>query len=120
METRSERFSYLGMEFDINKAIELVTGREADDTLNPETWEQFLSTVDGSTYKLGIGIDVEHSRTVDLKKPIILAIVTFPSGTKSPFVLDGWHRIARACREGIKELPLHVLSASELQAVQLY
>jgi hypothetical protein len=107
------------MVFDIDKAIELVKGREADDTTDPRVWKQFLSTVDGSTYGLGIGINVEHSKTVDLEKPLILAIVTFPSGTKSPFVLDGWHRIAKACREGVEELPLHLLSASELKAVKV-
>lgn len=114
-----ETFSYLGMHFDIDKALDLVSGRGADDTTKPKTWEQFLSTVDGETYKLGIGIDIEHSRTVDIEKPIIIAIVTFPSGTKSPFILDGWHRIARACREEVTKLPVHVLSDSELQAVQL-
>ncbi len=116
-----ETFNFLGLAFDVTRAKELVRDRPGPSTtINPHDWRQFLSrhTEDGKLYP-GITVNDEHARIVDLSEPVIVAIVAFPSGTVSPFIIDGWHRVARAWREGVDELPAHVLNESETKQVQL-
>jgi hypothetical protein len=60
---------------------------------------------------------IEISRTyaarVSLDEPLI-AIHT-PGGV---FPIDGWHRIARALTEGIRQLPARILSEAEAASIR--
>jgi len=57
-----------------------------------------------------IQIDTEHalSDSIDLSKPCILTPL---NGTH--FMIDGWHRVYRAVRDGLEELRCVVLTEEE-------
>ena len=58
------------------------------------------------------GINLEYARTCDLSKPILAV----PQG-ETITIIDGWHRLARAVLEEVPELPMHLLTQEEADAV---
>ncbi|RKS68296.1 ParB-like nuclease family protein [Actinomadura pelletieri DSM 43383] len=63
-----------------------------------------------------IRIDADYAATVDLSRPL-LAVPLPGSGT--PLVIDGWHRIHKAQRTGVTELPVILLNADDERACRL-
>jgi hypothetical protein len=64
------------------------------------------------------GFDREYAMTTDLAKPVIVATVAFSGQTPAPLLIDGTHRLYRAWRDGIAQLPAYVLTADETRQVQ--
>lgn len=60
-------------------------------------------------------LDEEHAMTADLSKPLLAAPVPDEGAL---MVIDGWHRILRAHREGVEQLPLITLTEEESTAVR--
>lgn len=55
-----------------------------------------------------IEVDQRYARTTKLDEPITAAQTNY-----GVFVIDGWHRIAKAAIEGIEQLPARILSQAE-------
>ncbi|MBB5154983.1 hypothetical protein [Saccharopolyspora phatthalungensis] len=69
-----------------------------------------------------IEVDPEYAMTTDLNKPIIAAPLApehDDSGNRSVMVIDGWHRVYRARREGREVLPIFLLSPDAEQACRI-
>ncbi|NEB75992.1 hypothetical protein G3I40_12280 [Streptomyces sp. SID14478] len=64
-----------------------------------------------------IRIDPGHAATADLRRPLLLVTVAELDHTQ--FLVDGWHRLFRAVREGHEHLPCHVLNAHQELQVRL-
>lgn len=64
-----------------------------------------------------IHVDQEHALTVDLEEPLL---AVYLKEVDSPLVIDGWHRVARAAKEGVTELPCWLLTADQERRVRLY
>ena len=57
------------------------------------------------------------SEIADLNDPIIL-ISTQHEDEISNFPIDGWHRIGKALKEGIEELPAYLLTLEETNKIR--
>jgi len=64
-----------------------------------------------------IRVDREHAKTVDLEEPLL---AVYLKELDSPFVIDGWHRLARAGAEGVTTLPCRLLTADQERQVRLH
>lgn len=64
-----------------------------------------------------VHVDQEHAATADLEVPLLAVWVKGMDGML--LVIDGWHRLARAVKEGRAELPCRVLSEEDEFAVRL-
>lgn len=82
-------------------------------------WEQLLQKSVGNKLRIGISIDWDRvkkePKSIDLQIPLILGDRGKPETTV--FVLDGWHRIARAAEEKIDFLPAVLLTAEETASI---
>jgi hypothetical protein len=58
-----------------------------------------------------IRVDPTHVDEVDLSVPILIA----PVPELGNLVIDGWHRVQRALRDGITVLPARMLSEADEQ-----
>lgn len=70
---------------------------------------------------LGIGLefDREYAMTTDLTNPLIVATLHLPGSGNSSLLIDGTHRLYRAYREEVTELPAYVLTVDESLAIRL-
>ncbi|MER7006297.1 hypothetical protein ABT297_25085 [Dactylosporangium sp. NPDC000555] len=64
------------------------------------------------------GFDRVYAMTTDLAKPVIVAHVAINGQTPAPLLIDGTHRLYRAWREGVAQLPAYLLTADETRQVQ--
>jgi hypothetical protein len=113
----TEQFHFLGRTYDISKALQIVEGREPSGTMDPAPWEQFISLTGSQKITMGITVDSQHMHTVDLSIPVIIAKITLPSGATSHFLLDGWHRVAKALACEVSGVPYYLLSTEELSEI---
>jgi len=104
MSTRGERFVFLAFEWNVDKAKELVAGKEPD--------QASLDGIDGMLSMIRINKEHAMSDEVDLSRPLIAVPITV-DGETSNVVIDGWHRIYKARQQGLATLPSYVLSAEE-------
>ncbi|WP_433426237.1 hypothetical protein ACQP1V_43070 (plasmid) [Microtetraspora malaysiensis] len=91
--------------WNINLAEDIVQGREPDHIRVDEAGPLFF-----------VRIDEAYAATVDLTKPLILA----PFADCGNLVIDGWHRIWKARRDGVETLPAHLLTPEEEYRVRIY
>lgn len=70
---------------------------------------------------LGVGpdFDREYAMTTDLTQPLIVATMRLSDGAETPLLIDGTHRLYRAYREAVPELPAYVLDVSESLTIRL-
>ena len=64
------------------------------------------------------GLDRAYAMTTDLAKPVIVAQLAINGQPPAPLLIDGTHRLYRAWREGIAQLPAYLLTADETHQVQ--
>ncbi|WP_031520633.1 hypothetical protein [Streptomyces sp. NRRL F-5123] len=79
-----------------------------------------VGTVDVRPFFASLGfvrIDADHVPHVDLTKPLILVRIAELGG--AALLIDGWHRVARARRDGVSELPCVVLDTTQERTVRL-
>ena len=114
-----ETFNILGMVFDVDLGKHLAENLPLD-KITVDAWTSWLSTKTDTGFTLGVHTNEAYLDNVDLDKPILLALVEFPSGAISPMIIDGWHRLARAERDDVDSLPARMLSSKDSQRVRLY
>ncbi|MFF4778991.1 hypothetical protein ACFY05_39825 [Microtetraspora fusca] len=102
-----EAFHFLAWSWNVTTANTYAEGRPTTGRLDPRKWSGYLGA---------IRIDEAHVGEVDLSVPLIAV----PIPNAGPFVIDGWHRIARALREGVTDLRVVVLTAEEEYACRIY
>lgn len=67
-----------------------------------------------------IRIDTAYAMAgTDLTKPLIVVRLRHPDTGEDmgPWVIDGWHRLYRAAKEGLKDLPVKLLEGPDAAAV---
>jgi hypothetical protein len=110
--TRKEVYRRINMadqivtSYDINKAMEILSGRA------PDTQVPVEPLVDAITW--GRSIDEEHAKTVDSSKPVILASFADRKGKE---LIDGWHRAWKAHTEGKTHIPAVTLTPEETESI---
>lgn len=116
-----EVFESMWGAFDVTVATKLAEEHGEQGTIGVESFSKLLrkTSADGLSFTVGIGINDEHVPTVDLTKPVILVQLMTRDGAVTPMVIDGWHRIAKAQRQGVAELPCLVLSEEDSELVKL-
>lgn len=66
-----------------------------------------------------VDVDTEYAMTTDLTKPLIVAPLRYKGEDLGSIVIDGWHRIYRARREGRTALPVYRLTEDTAEAVSI-
>ena len=87
--------------------------------IDVESWARTYG-MDGSPdspVRLGPLFDHEHSRTADLRRPLILATFVAARGDEAHVIADGSHRLFRAFTDGRDSLPGWILTAAETEAI---
>jgi len=99
---QDERFDFFNMSFDVKLAKQAIHKRPRD--VQPFAIDSSVPMCER------IGVSPTASlEGVDLAVPVIIA--TLPKGSLLP--IDGWHRIAKAGRDGLTDLPCVVLTKQE-------
>ena len=62
-----------------------------------------------------IRVNDAHLDDVDLSRPILVA----PVPELGNLVVDGWHRVHRALRDGLTHLPARVLSEADEKHIRI-
>jgi hypothetical protein len=105
---------------DIEAAFQLLRSKPRSTVrIDVESWARTYG-MDGtpdSPVRLGPLFDHEHSRTADLRRPLILATFVVAEGDEAQVIADGSHRLFRAFTEGRDSLPGWILTAAETEAI---
>jgi hypothetical protein len=119
-------FRFGGWIFDIDQAQALLADkpRELQPLLVMPWVRQYGLDLLGEPNRvpiLGIGpdFDREYAMTTDLTSPLIVATLHLPGSGNSSLLIDGTHRLYRAYREHVTELPAYVLDVNESLAIRL-
>lgn len=103
-----EVFQFLSWRWDITKAQQIAADLPVQ-RVDPELWFGWLGA---------IALNEDHVPTVDLGRPIIAVRLRELDG--AAMIIDGWHRIARAQRDGVTELPIVVLDEDQENQVRIF
>jgi nitrogen fixation protein len=106
--TDREVFQFLAYRWDVTAAQQIAAELPVH-RFNPQPWFGWLGA---------IGLDEDHVPTVDLERPLIMVRLREAGG--AAMLIDGWHRLARAQREGITELPVVVLDEDQEYQVRIF
>jgi len=134
---RNEVFRFWDRVWDIEKARKLISKRKpfvsteeikhlwdmiGDDENDRSLWKPVEGGGKKFTGRIGmVYVNWKYARTMPksrLKKPLIIAQIKDPAGKIRSFVIDGWHRIARAKLEGIERLPVSWLNPEETASIE--
>ena len=103
-----EMFQFLTYRWDITEAGKIAAGLPVH-RFNPQPWFGWLGLIQ---------IDPEHMASADLERPIL--VVKIRELGSSPLVIDGWHRLAKAQRDGVADLPVIVLDEDQEYDVRIW
>lgn len=119
-------FQFGGWVFDIDRAQALLADKPREPRplpVMPWVRQYGLDLLDhpDTAPILGIGpdFDREYAMTTDLTKPLIVATLRTSDHGRSPLLIDGTHRLYRALREDIAELPAYVLDEAETRTIRI-
>jgi hypothetical protein len=119
-------FRFGGWIFDVDRAQALLSKKPREPrplTVMPWVRQYGLDLLDEPNRVpiLGIGpdFDREYAMTTDLTSPLIVATLHLPGSGNSSLLIDGTHRLYRAYREHVAELPAYVLDVNESLAIRL-
>lgn len=119
-------FQFGGWIFDIDRAQALLAERPRKSQLLPVMpWvrQYGLDLLEhpetAPILGVGPGFDRDYAMTTDLTEPLIVATLRTSDHGRSPLLIDGTHRLYRAFREGLAELPAYVLSEAETQDIRI-
>ena len=122
----AQRFRFGGWIFDIDRAEVLLSQSPREPkplAVMPWVRQYGLDLLDEPNRVpiLGIGpeFDREYAMTTDLTNPLIVATLHLPGSGNSSLLIDGTHRLYRAYREDVAELPAYVLDVNESLAIRL-
>ena len=136
----TEVFRLLAASWDVAKAKKITAGRTPNITVpvkpTAENWlgvapveveeaerKQREEAKPGEVYHIRagfVGVNREHAMSdkVDLSVPL-LAVMVGKGKSRGMFIIDGWHRVYKAYRQGVESLPAIVLLAAEERACRL-
>lgn len=103
-----EWFHFLSYSWNVTAAQQIAADLPVH-RFDPRSWFGWLGA---------IALDEEHIATADLERPIIVVRIAEANG--APLIIDGWHRIARARRDDITELPVVVLDEDQERQVRIF
>ncbi|MBB5871947.1 hypothetical protein F4553_005326 [Allocatelliglobosispora scoriae] len=125
---REQWFHYYRWVFAVHTAMELIDAAPRPTRLlNVPTWaETFgLTRLDNpqpnTIALLGPAPDAfdrDYAMATDLTKPVIVAHLLINGVEPALLLIDGTHRLYRAWREGVPQLPAYVLTVAESRQVQ--
>ena len=95
--------------FNVDKAKRIVEGRKTTTWIRPSQVATIMKNIE---------IDADHAMTRDLSIPII-AITLILGEQKDVFVIDGWHRLAKALIKGDLPVFMHILDEEETKRVTM-
>ncbi|TDD97198.1 hypothetical protein [Actinomadura rubrisoli] len=117
----TQYFYFMLLAFDVDRAIEMVEGREPSgwcDVLTTATAYGLVDPEPGPVTSINILAPVElnreHAMSTDLSKPLIVASLGDKGGS---LIIDGYHRLYKAYKTEVKELPFHKLSIEETEQI---
>lgn len=102
-----EYFHFLTYRWDITRARAVAVDLPVE-RFDPQLYFAWLSAV---------RIDEGHLVQADLSEPLIFAQV---AELGDVMLIDGWHRLARARRDGVTDLPCVVLDAEQERQVRVF
>lgn len=100
-------FSFLTYTWDVTAAAALAT----DLPVQPFTVRSAFQVLPF------VRVDEEHAKGVDLSLPLLTVHL---KEVDSAFVIDGWHRLHRAAKEGVESLPCKLLTDAQERQVRLH
>ncbi|MCP2325192.1 hypothetical protein HDA40_003699 [Hamadaea flava] len=125
---RQQWFHYHVWVFAVHTAMDLIDAwPRPTRPLDVPTWAQAfgLTRIDNpSPHTISLqGPDPEHfdrayAMSTDLTKPVIVTHLLIDGAEPSPLLIDGTHRLYRAWREGVPQLPAYLLTVAESRLVQ--
>jgi hypothetical protein len=123
-----EYFTFMGVDINVTKAKEIIESnkeiykcndidvekyvKQICHTTDPKTGKTYYDEPEPKNHKgpmtmnLGIGINYEHAKKVKLEGYVIGIQLSEQNGG---LIIDGWHRIFRAWKDGVKTLPCYYL-----------
>lgn len=104
----AEYFQFLAFRWDVTKAQQVARTVPVR-RLDPQPWYRLLSA---------IRLDEDHIPHADLERPLILVRIREAGGTA--LIIDGWHRLARARRDGATDLPAVLLDEDQEFEVRIF
>lgn len=107
-----ESFRFLNRAWDITAARNLIkNGTGQQRTIRVADWARLLEL---------IAVDPARAEAVDLDQPVIIVPMPDTGGPMvGPMVIDGWHRIYRAHRDGRERLNAVMLPADTEPSIRL-
>jgi hypothetical protein len=130
-ERRHQTFEYAGIEFDIDKAMDIIEAEPREPmAIDPKKWApkwlaihhdeqgneiwdtEVMKKLKKLSFHWGVGFNLDHLKDLNMEEPGILAMVG-----DIPILIDGNHRLARNYHEGKKEMPVYVLTSKETEKV---
>lgn len=105
---RQETYRSLPFAYNVTKALEIVGDRAPTRKMDVSGMRNAID--------LGRSVDIEHAKTVDVNKPLLLAHHDKSLGGR-PLLIDGWHRAYRASEEGIPHLDAVEMTPEETAQV---
>ena len=103
-----EWFQFLAYRWDVTAAQQIAAELPVY-RFDPQPWFSWLGA---------IRLNENLVPTVDLERPLIMVCLREADG--AVILIDGWHRLARAQREGAKELPVVVLDEDQEYEVRIF
>ena len=118
------RYGFGVFAFDVRKAKELICASPREirmvDTSRERVERLIGRPPEPDSFDIGtVYVDWEKAKTADISTPLIVAMarVDPESQKRSPVVIDGHHRLARAWLDKIPELPYVLLTDEESDEV---
>ncbi|MDI5969874.1 hypothetical protein POF50_011095 [Streptomyces sp. SL13] len=108
MNDNNEYFQFLSYRWNVTRAQEIARDLPIGQ-LGVGDWLKHLAI---------IALDDGHLDSADLRRPLILVWIADVGGLV--LLIDGWHRLARAVRDGIAELPFQLLDEDQEYAVRIF
>lgn len=138
---QNERFTFVSREFDVSAAWALIAKDRKTETVNVlKLYEDFLKDNDFdffadsnyterdekgarrmiqtmSFFAISVNKDKALSDVVDFTVPVLVSPIIVDDDVKSYMVIDGWHRIYKAHKHGLTEMPAFVLTVKETLSI---
>jgi len=109
-----EVFSFIFRSWDVNEAWKIIQAKKRKNKIMVpiEEIKQYFGYVK---------VNKAYADKIDLSKiqPLIAVTLKDEDGGKFALVIDGWHRIYKAMKSGVKELPAYLLTLREERQVMI-
>lgn len=126
---KPEFFNLMGHQWDVREAKKIVKEKALEvHTIDVDVWCKFLRPyasdlveTDGKGRRIihmGVSVEWAVAKDSDLSLPLIVVQLEIKKES-SPVIIDGYHRLFRAQREGVKTLSAVLLGKKDSEKVKL-